>query len=89
MRASLIEIEKIESFLSGRIETGEHMLTSAKIIIDTDFRKNVNLQKVIYDTIITYGRQVLRKRIKKVEKSLFEDPSNLSFQKEIKAIFKP
>ncbi|MCB0490519.1 MAG: hypothetical protein KDC99_18730 [Cyclobacteriaceae bacterium] len=87
MRISLNKIKSIEDHLLKKNSSEEAVLFEAKIILDTDLRRDVIAQKLAYDAIHCYGQDQLREEIIQIEKIIFHSPRYTVFQKLIQSIF--
>jgi hypothetical protein len=87
MTTSLNDIEAIEKFLDNKLIPQDSIVFKARLLIDSDLRKNLSLQKKVRKLVTHYGRHRLSNDIKNVEENLFFDQRHLDFQMEIDSIF--
>lgn len=84
MRKSLIEIEKIDLYLDNAMSPKEHLLFRIQLLISTDLREKVVLQKKIRGMINWLGRESQREQLRAIHWRLMQQPI---FQKEVYEIF--
>ncbi|MEO1054982.1 MAG: hypothetical protein AAFX87_30390 [Bacteroidota bacterium] len=88
MRTSLTETEQIEQWLLKRGDTGELLVTEARVLSSPELKEKARWQMATYDLVHLYGREKLRQEIKEVEQQLFHHSRYRSFQQKIRSIFK-
>jgi len=88
MRISLAEIAELENYLLKKGAPEGHLVTKARLLINSRWRENALYQTKTYELIKLHGRDLLRKEIKEVEERLFADQTFRPFQNRIRSIFK-
>ncbi len=88
----MIETQRIEGILLGpehrQVPQEDCLVLEAQSLTAPDLAKKIQFQKRAYQYIRTYGRRLLRLRIKDQEKKLFTDSKYSDFQNTIQSIFK-
>ena len=87
MRTSLNEIKAIEDHLLGYSHPANSLLFEANLILNAQLRDKVKLQKIAYQTVQQYGRQVLKAEIEAVHQKLSK-PAHNGFMQKIINLFK-
>ncbi len=92
MRTSLIEIQKIEGFILGTLPAEEAILLESKMILDIEFKRNVEIQQAVMNVVQTYGKNQssvkLKKEIQQVEQKVFSNRKYKSWKNRIFQFFK-
>ncbi len=88
MRTSLNNIKTIDDYILGNMETGDHLLFDAKILLNNDLMGDVQHQQKTYSIIRQYGRQSIKAEIKAVQQILATAPQHKSFMQRIVNLFK-
>jgi len=88
MRTSLEEIKALEAYLQGALSTGDSLVMSAKLQLDTVLEEKMEQQKKGYELVREYGRAKLREEIMEVRHQLFSLPLHQHFKQQIINLFK-
>ena len=88
MRTSLNNIKRSEDFLHGAMPGGESALFQSQMILDTDLRQNVAIQKFLYKIIRSFGRRAMKQKVENIHREIFSDPSKHSFREAVYNEFK-
>lgn len=87
MRTSLHNLEIIEeAFLNNSKE--HQVLIEAKSLLEPKLQEDIMLQLVTYETVKTYGRELLKREISEVENELFSQSRFSAFRQKILSYFK-
>ncbi len=87
MKTSLTEIEQVENFLNGHMETGDRLVLEARLLTDPSLQSRVLAQQKIYQIIRHYGKEKLRAELELIHQHLFSDPKKITFRERILKIF--
>lgn len=88
MRTSLNEIEQIEKYLLGGLNTQDRLLFQAELLLNPQKTENVYWQQKTYILVQAYGRKQLKKDIEAVHQKLFTSPVHQNFRQKILALFR-
>ncbi len=88
MRTSLIEIQKIDQFVSGAFPPDEALVFEAKMIVDPVLTENTLLHRKLLCIIACLQRKKMKKQVADLSQDLFADPRKQSFRNQINSIFK-
>lgn len=88
MRTSLNEVQEIEQHVFRLAAPEDAFLFDAKLILNPDLRKRVQLQQQTYELIKAYGRNELKAEINRVHERLFNDSRESGFVRKIMGFFK-
>lgn len=78
----------IESYLLGRLETGDRLVVEARLLLDKQLSDDVSWQQRTYALIRAYGRKCLKAEIEAVHKKMFSEKKFEGFREKIHHIFK-
>ena len=87
MRTSLTDIQNIEAYLLQQAAPGDRLLFEAKLMVQPELAKNVQLQQETYQFVKQYGRKKIREEIEAVHQKLFSEPQYKSFREKIASLF--
>jgi hypothetical protein len=86
MRTSLNEIKLIEEYLRDRLDLQSKLIVEGRIIADNDFRRNVNLQRMVYKLLERYNLEKIKNEVKELHLRLVNGPDE-TFRNTILQIF--
>ena len=89
MRTSLNEIQTIEAYLHGTLSTSDHLVFEARMLISKELRKNVMLQKKVYELIRHHQRLMIKNEFRQIHARLFHAQENSAIKDQILNFFKP
>ena len=82
-------MQKIEAYLTSRLETEERLVFEAQLLTDPVLRLNVLLQRKVYAILKLYHRKKLKEQAELAHRRLFSDPDKADYQKSITQLFNP
>jgi len=88
MRTSLNDIQKIENYLGGKLNSNESLVFQARLLIDPVLKLNVYVQQKVYSILLLYHRRKLKEEAEIVHQRIFSDPQKVDFQQAILQRFK-
>lgn len=87
MRTSLIEIQKIDQFVTNALPPDDGLVFEAKMIVDPVLRQNTLLHRKLLRLIEYLHRKKMKKQMTELSQDLFADPAKRSFRNQINSIF--
>jgi hypothetical protein len=87
MRTSLNNIKRIENFIEGKMTTADALVFQARLLLDSDLRQQLRLQKRTASIINLYGRKKLRKEIETIHQDIFNIKSDHFLKNRITKLF--
>ena len=87
MKTSWDELREIERYQLNEMDAQEKESFECRLLLDTSFRDNFDLQQEVYKLLRFLHRKVLRREIRSVQEQLFQHPEHQAFQEKIQAIF--
>jgi hypothetical protein len=88
MRISLSDIQQMEKYLSGAMDTAEKILFETRLNDDAMLKLNLVLQKKVYSLLGIYHRKKLKQEVEEVHRAIFNDPAKIHYQESIYKLFK-
>jgi hypothetical protein len=87
MRTSLNRIKEIENFIDGKISGGEALIFQAKLLLNSELRQEIQLQRQTISVIKLHGRKKLMEEIETIHRDLFNQNSNHFLKTRIRSLF--
>ena len=87
MRKSLRDIQKMERYLQELMPEQEKLEFQQRVLMDADFRQQLQYQKEVYQLVRHYSRRQLKLELSHLHKELIYTSNKTSLRNRIKAIF--
>jgi hypothetical protein len=84
----LNETKQIDDHLFGLAAPADALLFDANMILDSNLRDKVMLQRQSHVLIQQYGRKMLKAEIEAVHQNLFNNPERQSFADRMRRFFR-
>jgi hypothetical protein len=84
---TLHEIQEIEKYLDGRLNTPSKMVFEARLLIDPVLRFSVECQRKLHSIVRLSGRRKIKVEADRIHHQLFSNPAKQAFQHSVFQFF--
>ena len=84
---TLHEIQEIEKYLNGRLNTPSNRIFEARLLIDPALKLRVECHRKLRSIIKLSGRRKIKSEAGRIHQRLFSDPAKQSFRHSVLQLF--